>query len=163
MLLLLLVNFEKSQLKPHSFACFSAGCAAAIVHRNHFFVCTKRINLLFLKKSSDRLVIVTKGFLKLPNLIMLIKQKSSLLPKNVALRTSGELLIVFSTKLNLLYFLYSMAWRYCLLHLIKQHFLLKTFKNSNLDDSGISLSVFLSTTNLSCIIFLLLPRWLKRS
>ena len=142
MLLLLLVNFEKSQLKPDSSACFSAGCAAAIVHRNHFFVCTKRINLLFLKKSSDRLVIVTKGFLKLPNLIMLIKQKSSLLPKNLALRTSGELLIVFSTKLNLLYFLYSTARRYCLLHLIKQHFLLKTFLRILILMTQVSLYLF---------------------
>ena len=39
-----------------------------------FFVCTKRINLLILKYNSDRLVIVAKGFLKLPDLHMLIKQ-----------------------------------------------------------------------------------------
>ena len=41
--------------------------------------------------------------------------------------TSGELLIVFSTKVNLLYFLYSMGRRCCLLHLIKQNYLLKIF------------------------------------
>ena len=39
----------KYQVKPHSSPWFSAACAAAIVHRNHFFVCTKRINLLILK------------------------------------------------------------------------------------------------------------------
>ena len=38
-----------------------------------FFVYTNRINLMNLKESSNRLVIVTKGFLKLPNLHMLIK------------------------------------------------------------------------------------------
>ena len=103
---------------------------------------------------------VAKGFLKLPNLHMLIKQKSPLLPRNLALVTSGELLIVFSTKVNLLYLLYSTAWRCCLLHLIKQNCLLKTFlnnfsklfaENSNLIfliDSGISLPVFPSRTNL---------------
>ena len=40
-----------------------------------FLVCTNRINLLILKQSSDRLVIVAKGFFKLPNLHRLIKQK----------------------------------------------------------------------------------------
>ena len=39
----------KYQVKPHSSLWFSAVCAAAIVHRNHFFVCTNRINLLNLK------------------------------------------------------------------------------------------------------------------
>ena len=65
-------------------------------------------------------VIVAKGFLKLPNLHMLIKQKSPLLPRKLALVTSCELLIVFSTKVNLLYRLYSTVRRCCLLHLIKQ-------------------------------------------
>ena len=52
-----------------------------------------------LKQASNR----CKGFLKLLNLHMLIKQKSPLLPRNLASVTSGELLIVFSTKVNLLY------------------------------------------------------------
>ena len=86
-----------------------------------FFFCTNRINPLNLKQSSDRLVIIAKGFLKLQNLHMLIKQKSPLLPRNLALVTSGELLIVFSTKVNLLYLLYSMGQRCRLLHLIKQN------------------------------------------
>ena len=38
----------------------------------HFFVCTNTINLLNLKQSSHRLVIVAEGFLKLSNLHMLI-------------------------------------------------------------------------------------------
>ena len=91
-----------------------------------FFVCTKEKNLN-LRQSSDRLVIVAKGFLKLPNSYRLIKQKSPLLPRNLALVTSGELLIVFSTEVNLLYLLYSTGQRCCLLHLIKQNFLLKIF------------------------------------
>ena len=45
-----------------------------------FFVCTKRINFLLLKQSSGRLVLVANGFFKLPNLHMLIKQMSLLLP-----------------------------------------------------------------------------------
>ena len=77
---------------------------------------------------------------------MLIKQKSSLLPRNLALVTSGELLIVFSTKVNLLYLLYSTARRCYLLHLIKQNCLLKTFLRSLILMT--QLPVFLSRTNL---------------
>ena len=73
------------------------------------------------KNSSDRLVIVAKGFLKLPNLHMQIKQKSPLLPRNLARGTLSELPIVFSRKVNLLYLLYSVAQRYCLLHLTKHN------------------------------------------
>ena len=47
--------------------------------------------------------------MKLLNLHMLIKQKSPLLPGNLDLRTFDELLIVFSTKINLLYLHYSTA------------------------------------------------------
>ena len=66
-----------------------------------FFFCNKRINLLNLKQSSDRLVIVAKGLLKLPNLHMLIKQ-GSIIFQELALGTFGELPTVFSTKVNLL-------------------------------------------------------------
>ena len=37
------------KVKPHSSPWYLATCAAAIAHRNHFFVCTNRINLLNLK------------------------------------------------------------------------------------------------------------------
>ena len=42
--------------------------------------------------------IVAKGFCKLPNLFILIKQKSLSPPRNLALATSGELLIVVPNK-----------------------------------------------------------------
>ena len=106
------------------------------------------MNLLNLKENSDRLVIIAKGFLKLWNLHMLLKRKNSSLPRNLALGTSGELLIVFSRKINLIYLLYTTAQRCCLPHLIKQNCSLKTFLINNLDDSGISLSVFPSEFNL---------------
>ena len=84
-------------------------------------------------------------------LYMLIKQKSLSFPRNLGLGTFGELLIVFSTKGNLLYILSSTTRKCCLLHLIKENCLLKTSENSNLDDSGISLpegKTFPSRTNL---------------
>ena len=82
---------------------------------------------------------------------------SSLLPKNVALRTFGKLLIVLLTNVYLLYLLYSMtrrcsasekAW---LLHQIKQNCLLKTFLRTLIlktQVSSISLSAFSFRTNL---------------
>ena len=56
------IPHRKYQVRPLSSPWFSAACAAAIVHRNFFFVCTNRINLLDLKESSDRLGVVAKGF-----------------------------------------------------------------------------------------------------
>ena len=50
---------------------FSGACATAKADRNHFFC----INLC-LKLSSDRVVIVAKEFLNLPNMVILIKQES---------------------------------------------------------------------------------------
>ena len=32
-----LISYQKYQVKPHSSPWFSPACAAAIVHRNHFF------------------------------------------------------------------------------------------------------------------------------
>ena len=40
------IPHRKYQVKPHSSPWFSAACAAAIVHRNHFFVCTNSIYYL---------------------------------------------------------------------------------------------------------------------
>ena len=78
---------------------------------------------------------------------MLIKQKSPSLPRNLSLETFGELQIVFSTQLNLLCLLSSMAWIHCLLHLIKQNYLLKAFLRTHIfDNSGMSLPVFLAGT-----------------
>ena len=154
LLLLLLVNFmseftlelmyiphRKYQVKPHSSSWFSSACAAAIVHRNHFFRLHEKDKSSESKVKFDRLVIIAKGLLKLPNLHML-KQKSPSLPRNLALGTFGKLLIVFSTKVNLLYLLYSTAWRCCLLHLIKQNCLLKTFQRTLILMTQVSLYIF---------------------
>ena len=65
--------------------------------------------------------------LKVVKLAYANKTKSPSFPRNLTLTTFGELLIVFLTKVNLLYLLYSMAQRHCFLHLIKQGYLLKTF------------------------------------
>ena len=109
-----------------------------------------RINLQNLKWSSDRLAIIAKRFLKLPNLHMLIKQKSQWLPRNLALWTFGGLLIVFSTKINLLYLLSSLFSGPELLSSAsgEANLFAKNFsKNSNLDDIGIFVPAFPSRTS----------------
>ena len=81
---------------------------------------------------------------------MLLKQKSPSLPRNLALGTFGKLLIVFSAKVNLLYLLSSTARRCCLLHLIKQNYLLKTFLRTLILMTQVSLYLFSpSRTNLA--------------
>ena len=73
---------------------------------------------------------------------MLIKQKIPSLPRNLALGTFCELLIVFSAKVNLPYLFYSTACRYCLLHLLKQNCLLKTFLKTLILMTRVSLYLF---------------------
>ena len=113
------IPHRKYQVKPHSSPWFSAACAAAIVHRNHFFRLYQR------EKSSDSKVKFRqagnrcKRVLEAAKLAYVNKTKESITPRNLALMTSGEFLIVFSTKANLLYLLYSTGRRCCLLHLIK--------------------------------------------
>ena len=131
MLQLLLVNFRSwfrlefmyiSLILTSLISMVSAVCAAAIVHRNSFFSlyqqnkCSES-KVKFFKDILENSWKFFKSFLKLPNLHMLIKQKSLSLPRNLALRTFGELPVVSPTKLNLLYLLYSMALRCFLLHL----------------------------------------------
>ena len=68
-----------------------------------------------------------KGVLEAAELVYATKKRSPSLPRNLAVKTLSELLIVFSTKVNLLYLPYSADRRRCLLHLIKQTCLLKIF------------------------------------
>ena len=134
MLLLLLVNFlsrislELIYISPiqnirstltrlHG---FSAACRAATVHRNHFF------HLYEKDRSSDSKV----KFRQVSNHCKRVLEAAKLAyanplpPRNLALMTFGKLLIVFSTKVNMLYLLYSTA----------QLFAENLSKNRNLDD-----------------------------
>ena len=76
------IPHQKYQVKPHSSPWFSAAFAAAIVHRNHFFRLYQKDKSSESKVKFRQAVIVVKCFLKLPNLHMLIKQKSPSLPRN---------------------------------------------------------------------------------
>ena len=83
------------------------------------------------------------------------------IPRNLALGTFDELLIVFSTKVNLLYLLYSMAWRCSLLHKARL-FPKNSSINCNLDVLGVSLPVFPSRTNLKLHNISITPKMVKK-
>ena len=67
---------------------------------------------------------------------------------------------MFSAKVNLLYLLYSMARRCCLLHLIKENYLLKTFPRTLI--SMTLASLYLSRTNLKLHNIHVPPEMVKR-
>ena len=130
------IPHRKYQVKPHSSPRFSAACAAAIVHRNHFF------RLYQQNKSSESKVKFRQAS----------KTEESIISQKLG--TFGKLLIVFSTKVNLLYLLYSTDRRCCLLHLTKQNYLLKTFPITQIVMTLVSLYLFSLLELVSnCIIF----------
>ena len=147
------IPHHKFYVKPHSFPWFSAACAAASVHRNHFFRLYQQ-NKSFESKGKFR---PTSNCCKwVLDEFLLMKQKSSSLPRNLTLRTSGILLIiVFSTKVHLLYFLYSTEMLSSASDKAKL-FAKNLSKNSNLDNLGISLTVFPSRTSNEEVCFELL-------
>ena len=120
------ISHCKYQVKPHSSPWFSAACAAAIVHRNHLS-CLYQQNKcseskVKFKQASNR----CKKVLTAPKFAYATKTKKPIISQKLGSRDFWQL-IVFLTKLNLLYLLYSMAQKCCLLPLIKQNRLLKIF------------------------------------
>ena len=126
------IPHRKYQVKPHLYPWFSAACAAAIVHRNHFF------RLYQKHKSSDSKLKLREA----SNHCKRVLKAAKLAYANKKIVHSGEMLIVFSTKVNLLYLLYSTARRCCLLHLIKQNCLLKTSLRTLILMTHVSLCLF---------------------
>ena len=103
-----------------------------------------------------------KRFLEVAKLAYATKTKESITSQKLG--SQNFWLKVFSAKVNLLYLVYSMDRRCCLLHLTKQIYLLKTFLRILILMTQVSLYLFsLLELIWNCIIFLYLPRWLKRS
>ena len=157
------IPHRKYQVKPHSSLWFPAACAAAIVHRNHFFhvyqkgKCSdSKVNF---RKTSNHCKSVLKGaklayvikikepitsqklgsqdFWRVANSV-LSKGKSAIPP----LFNGPEVLSSASDKAKL--------------------FAENFSKNSNLDESGISLPVFPSRTNLKLHDISVTPKMVKK-
>ena len=156
----LYIPHRKYQVKPHSSPWFSVACAAAIVHRNHFFHlyqqnkssdskikfrqasnCCKRAfeatKVAYATKTKESITSQKLGswnFWWIANSV-LNKGKSAISP----LFNGPEVLSSASDKAKL--------------------FAKNFSKNSNLDDSGISLPVFPSRTNLKLHLVLIVFQW----
>ena len=107
----------------------------------------------------------SKAFLKLPNLHMLIKQKSSSLPRKLALGTFGKWQIAYSVlnkDKSAIHPLFNgpevLSSASDKAKLFAENF----SKNSNLDDSGISLPVFPSRANLKLHNIAVTPKVVKK-
>ena len=120
------IRHRKYQVKPHSSPWLSAACAAAIVHRNHFFCLYQREKSSHSKEKSRQASNCCKRVLEAAKLAYANKTKEFITSQILGSRDFWQIAKNFSL-------------------------------NSNLDDSGVSLLVFPSRTNLK------LPRWLKRS
>ena len=134
---------------PHLSPWFSAGCAAAIVHRNHFFRLHQR------KKSSDSKLKFRqasnrcKRVLEAAKLAYANKTKESITSQKLGSRDFWRIANSVLNKgkpaipplFNSLEVLSSASDK-------AKFFAEKFSMNSNLDDSGISLPVFPSRTNL---------------
>ena len=82
------ISHGKYQVKPHTSPWFSATCAAAIVHRNHFFCLYQKDKSFDSEVKFRQASNHCKRVLEAAKLAkMLIKQKSPSLPRNLALRT----------------------------------------------------------------------------
>ena len=157
------IPHRKYQVKPHSSPWFSAACAAAIVHRSHFFHlyqqnksseskvkfrqasnrCKKVLEaskLAYATKTKEYITsqkLGSRDFWRIVNSV-LSKGKSATPP----LFNGPEVLSSASDKAKL--------------------FAKKFSKNSNLDDSGISLPVFPSRTNLKLHNISITPKMVRK-
>ena len=120
------IPHHKYQLKHHSSPWFSAACAAAIVHRNYFFrLCQQNKSSeskVKFRQASNR----CKRVLEAAKLAYATKTKETITSQKLGSRDLWRIANSVLKKVNLLYLLYSMDQRCCLLHLIKQNYLLKT-------------------------------------
>ena len=89
------ILYRKYQVKPHLSPWFSAACAAATVHRNHFFLLyqmDKSESKVNFRQAHKR----CKRVLEAAKLAYANKRRSHSLPRNLAFVTFGEYPIVFS-------------------------------------------------------------------
>ena len=126
------IPHRKYQVKPHSSPWFSAACAAAIVHRNHFF------RLFQQNKSSESKVKFRqasnhcKRVLEAAKLAYATKTKESITSQKLGSWDFWRIANSVLNKGKSAIILYSTGQRCCLLHLIKQNYLLKTFPRTQI-------------------------------
>ena len=157
------IPHHKYQVKPHLSPWFSAACAAAIVHRNHFF------RLYQQNKSSESKVKFRqasnrcKRVFEAAKLAYATKTKESITSQKLG---SQDFWQIANSVLNK--GISAIAPPFNGLEVLpsasdKAKLLAKNFSNkSNLDDSGISLPFFPSRTNLKLHNIFITPKMVKK-
>ena len=154
------IPHRKYQVKPHSSPWFSAACAAAILHRNHFFRLYQQnkfsASKVKFRQASNR----CKRVLETAKLAYATKTKESITSQklglawdfsriaNSVLNEGTSAIPPLFNRLEVLSSASDKAKLFC--------------KNSNLDDSGISLPVFPSRTNLKLHNISITPKMVKK-
>ena len=157
------ISHRKYQVKPHSSPWFSAPCAAAIIHRNHFFRLYQKhessASKVKLRQASNR----CKRVLEATKFAYPNKTKDPITSQklgshdfwqiaNSALNKGKSVIPPLFNDLEVLPFASDKA------KLFAENF----SKNSNLDDSDISLPFVSSRTNLKLHNFSVTPKMVKK-
>ena len=157
------ISLRKYQVKPHSSPWFSAACASAIVRRNHLFCLYQK------DKSSDSKVKFRQGshcckrVLEAAKLAYANKTKKSITSQKLGCcgfwRIANSVLNKGKSAIPPLFnSLKVLPYASDKTKLFTENF----SKNSNLDDSGISLPVFTSRTNLKLHNISVISKMLKK-
>ena len=158
------IPHRKYQVKPHSSPWFSAACAAAIVHRNHFFRLYQQNKASESKVKFRQASNHCKMVLEVAKLAYATKTKESITSQKLGSwdfwRIANSVLNKGKSAIpplfNGLEVLSSAS--------DKAKLFAKSFsKNSNLDVSGISLLVFPSRTNLKLHNISITPKMVKKA
>ena len=156
------IHHRKYQVKPQSSPWFSAACAAAIVHRNHFF------RLYQQNKSSESKVKFRQAsnrcerVLEAAKLAYATKTKESITSQKLGSRDFWQIAnTVLNKGKSAIPPLFNRPEVLSSASDIAKLFAKNFSKNSNLDDSGISLPVFSSRTNLKLHNISITPKMVK--
>ena len=111
------IPHRKYQVKPHQCLWFSAACAAAMAHRNHFYCLYQQIKSF---ESTVKFRWVSnhcKRVLEAAKLPYVNKTKESMTSQKLGSRDFWQIPNSPKRKVNLLYLVYLTAQKCCLLHL----------------------------------------------
>ena len=151
------VSHRKYQVKPHSSPWFSAACAAAIVHRNHFFRLYQR------EKSSDSKVKFRQASNRCKRVLEAAKLTyANKIKESITSQKLGSLNSVLNKGKSAIPPLFNgpevLSSASDKAKLFAENFSL----NSNIDDSGVSLPVFPSRTNLKLHNISVTPKMVRK-
>ena len=155
------IPHRKYQVKPHSSPWFSAACAAAIIHRNHFFRLYQKDKSSASKVKFMQASNYCKRVLEAAKLAYSDKTKESITSKKLGSWDIWQIDKILNKNKSTIPPLFNGPEVLSSSSDTPKLFAEKFSENSNLDDSGISLPVLSSRTNLKLHNISLTPRMVK--